>query len=254
MKNTTQTRIDTIKKEGYTLDFGVVFENAFENYKKIALYGGLVIFVFFFVFTIVASGVLIAIFGAPELLDFFKPENFKPEKFDLNTLLIISAISVFIGSLLSPLTAGFIKMACCAANDEEFHVSTMFEFYKAPYFKELFLATFLVSILSSILSSLTNFIQIPALNFVFTIIITLFTIMMIPLIIFGNLKAVEAIEASVLIVSKKPLILLGLIIVGTIATMVGFIGCCIGVLFTIPFMYSLYYAIYNEIIGFETES
>lgn len=253
MKNTIQDRIATIKKEGYALDFGNVFNHAFENYKKIALYAGLVIFVFFFLLTIIGSIALIAIFGAPAVLDFFKPENLKPEEFGFTTILIISGVSIILGSLLSPLTAGLIKMAYCAENDEEFHVSTMFEFYKSPFFKELFMATFLVSLMSSIISNLINYIQIPVLNFVTTVILTLFTVMMIPLIIFGKLKAVEAIEASIIIVSKQTLTLLGLIVIGYIATMVGFIGCCVGVLFTIPFMYSLYYAIYSEIIGFEPE-
>ena len=37
-------RIAEIKKNGYQLDFGTVFEHAFENYKKIALYAGLLFF------------------------------------------------------------------------------------------------------------------------------------------------------------------------------------------------------------------
>ena len=77
---------------------------------------------------------------------------------------------------------------------------------------------------------------------------------MIPLIIFGKLKAVEALEASILIVSKQPLILLGLIVIGSIGTLVGLIGCCIGIVFTLPFFNSLYYAIYSEIIGFDPEN
>ena len=254
MIKTTQDRIEEIKNNGYTLDFGNVFNHAFENYKKIALYGGLIIFVFFFLLSILAFGVIIAIFGISASLEFLKPENLKPEALPLNILLIISAVSVLIGSLLSPLTAGLIKMAYCAERDEEFHVSTMFEFYKAPYFKELFTATLLVSIVSSILSAIINYIQIPVLGFVVTVTVSLFTILIIPLIIFGKLKAVEAIETSILIVSKQPLILLGLIVVGTFAIMVGLIGCCIGIFFTLPFFYSLYYAIYSEIIGFELEN
>jgi hypothetical protein len=53
-------------------------------------------------------------------------------------------------------------------------------------------------------------------------------------------------------VSKQPLILLGLIVVAIIGSMVGFIGCCIRC-FTLPFMYSMYYAMYNDIIGFDYE-
>jgi hypothetical protein len=47
-------------------------------------------------------------------------------------------------------------------------------------------------------------------------------------------------------------VLLGLLVVGYIATMVGFIGCCIGFFFTLP-LSILYFAIYSEIIGFDPE-
>ncbi|MDI5950546.1 hypothetical protein [Flavobacterium yafengii] len=254
MIKTTQDRIEEIKKNGYTLDFGNVFNHAFENYKKIALYGGLMIFVIFVLLSIFAFGVLIAIFGGTAVVDFLKPENLKPEEFSLNTLLIFSGISILISCLISPLTAALIKMAYCAERDEEFHISTMFEYYKAPYFKEIFIATFVISIISSISSTVINYTQIPVISFVVTVIIELFTILMIPLIIFGKLKAIEALEASILIVSKQPLILLGLIVVGSIGTLVGLIGCCIGIVFTLPFLNSLYYAIYSEIIGFDPET
>ncbi|MDI6048016.1 hypothetical protein [Flavobacterium yafengii] len=254
MIKTTQDRIEEIKKNGYTLDFGNVFNHAFENYKKIALYGGLMIFVIFVLLSILAFGVLIAIFGGTAVVDFLKPENLKPEEFSLNTLLIFSGISILISCLISPLTAALIKMAYCAERDEEFHISTMFEYYKAPYFKEIFIATFVISIISSISSTVINYTQIPVISFVVTVIIELFTILMIPLIIFGKLKAIEALEASILIVSKQPLILLGLIVVGSIGTLVGLIGCCIGIVFTLPFLNSLYYAIYSEIIGFDPET
>ncbi|MDI5888171.1 MULTISPECIES: hypothetical protein [Flavobacterium] len=254
MIKTTQDRIEEIKKNGYTLDFGNVFNHAFENYKKIALYGGLMIFVIFVLLSILAFGVVIAIFGSLAVVDFLKPENLKPEEFSLDTLLIFSGISIVISCLLSPLTAALIKMAYCAERDEEFNISTMFEYYKAPYFKEIFIATFLISLISSIFSTIINYTQIPGISFVITVIIELFTILMIPLIIFGKLKALEALEASILIVSKQPLILLGLIVVGSIATLVGLIGCCIGIVFTLPFLNSLYYAIYSEIIGFDSQT
>ena len=254
MVKTTQDRILEIKKNGYTLNFETVFNQAFENYKKIALYGGLIIFVFFVLLSILAFGALIAIFGGPAVVNFLKPENLNPQEFTLNTLLIFSGISVLISCLISPLTAALVKMAYCAERDEEFHISTMFIYYKTPYFIEIFIATFCVSIISSILSALINYTQIPAIGFVVTIIIELFTVLMIPLIIFGKLKAIEALEISILIVSKQPLVLLGLIVVGTIGTLVGLIGCCIGIFFTLPFLNSLYYAIYSKIIGFDAEN
>jgi uncharacterized membrane protein len=156
--------------------------------------------------------------------------------------------------LLSPFPAGLIKMAHCAEKDEEFHVSTVFEYYKAPYFKELVISTLTISILSSILSSLFDYSGIKFIGTLLSMILSFFTFLTIPLIIFGNLKAIDAIKSSAIIIAKQPLVILGLIIVAIIASMVGFIGCCIGVFFTIPFMYSMYYSIYISIIGIDSES
>ncbi|WP_233579304.1 MULTISPECIES: hypothetical protein [Flavobacterium] len=252
MLKTTQNRIHEIEKNGYPLDFGIVFNHAFENYKKIAIYAGLIIFVFFILLIVFVSVILVAFFDSAMILEKMKPENLQPENLSLNFILIVSGVSVLLSSLFSPISAGLIKMAYCAERDEEFHVSTMFEYYKISYFKELFIATLLISIFSTLLSSLIDYAQIPFIGFIITVTITLFTILTIPLIIFGNLNAIEALKSSILIVVKQPLILLGLLVVGAISTLVGLIGCCIGIVFTVPFMYSLYYAIYSEIIGFET--
>ncbi|WP_188051599.1 hypothetical protein [Flavobacterium sp. GP15] len=254
MKTNVQNRLEQIRKNGYELDFSKVFEHTFENYKKIALYGGLIIFVGVILFSIITFATLIGIFGAPAITEYLKPENLNLENLSLNTLLIISGISVLISALLSPLIAGLIKMAYCAENDEEFHVSTMFGFYKAPYFSELFIATFLFSLVSNAIGIVTMYFKIPFLSSIISILIALLTIMMIPLIIFGKLKALEAINASFLIVSKQPWVLLGLLVVCSIGVLVGFIGCCVGIFFTYPVLSSLHYAIYSEIIGFETET
>jgi hypothetical protein len=247
-------RIEEIKANGYQLDFGNVFNMAFENYKKIALYAGLMIFVFAVILTVTIAALTLSFFGTETLTEFMKPENLRPENISGNFLLAYIAISILITCLLSPFPAGLIKMAHCAEKDEEFHVSTVFEFYKAPYFKELFIATFIISIGSTGLSSLLDYYGIQFIGAIITIVVSFFTFMTIPLIIFSDLKAVDAITTSFTIISKQPMVLLGLILVAGIGSLVGFIGCCIGIFFTIPFIYSMYYAIYRSIIGFESES
>jgi hypothetical protein len=249
-----KNRIEEIKANGYQLDFGNVFNLAFENYKKIALYAGLMIFVFAVILTITIAAVTLSFFGTETLTEFMKPENFRPENISGNFLLAYISISILITCLLSPFPAGLIKMAHCAEKDEEFHVSTVFEFYKAPYFKELFIATLIISLGSTGLSSLLDYYGIQYIGTIITIIISFFTFMAIPLIIFSDLKAVDAILTSFSIISKQPMVLLGLILVAGIGSLVGFIGCCIGIFFTIPFIYSMYYAIYSSIIGFDTET
>ncbi|MBC5862593.1 hypothetical protein [Flavobacterium turcicum] len=248
----TKKRLAEIKEQGYELDFGTVFNNTIENYKKIAWYGGLMIFVFFTLFSLVLFGIAIAFIGFPELKAILKPENLQLETLPLEILLYVSVATVFIAAITCPFPAGLTKMAQSADKDEEFGIATMFQYYKAPYFVELLIASVLLAIVSSSIQNTIAFFQIPFLGYVISSILSLFTFLTVPFIIFGNLKAVESIKASILVASKQPLTLLGLIVVSSIASWIGFLGCCIGLVFTIPFVFSLYYVVYKEIIGIET--
>jgi ABC-type microcin C transport system permease subunit YejE len=59
----TEKRIEEIKNNGYQLEFENVFNHAFENYKKIALYAGLALFVFSVVIGIAAIAIISFYFG-----------------------------------------------------------------------------------------------------------------------------------------------------------------------------------------------
>jgi hypothetical protein len=252
MKN-KKDRIEEIKAIGYQLDFANVFNLAFENYKKIALYAGSMIVVFSVIIFAIIATIIISFFGIATLTTMMDPEKLKTETLSENFILIYMLGGILFSCLISPFPAGLIKMAYCAERDEEFHVSTIFDYFKAPYFKELFTATLLISGVSSGLAAALDYFGVQLIGSLIKISISFFTILTIPLIIFANLKATEAISASFMIVLKQPLVLIGLMIVSIIATMVGFIGCCVGIFFTLPFMYSMYYAIYNEIIGFDSD-
>jgi MFS family permease len=253
MMKITLEKIEAIKKNGYQLDFANVFNHTIENYKKIALYAGLMIFVFSILIGALFAGITIMTIGA-SVLNQHDIANFKPENFSASYMAIYVLTMILVSCLLSPFVAGLIKMAHYAEKDEEFHVSTAFEYYKAPYFKEIITATLLIALFGSVLPTIIEFTGIKFIGTLLTMVISFLTFLTIPLIIFGDLKAVDAIKSSAIIVSKQPLVLIGLLIVGGIASMVGFIGCCIGVFFTIPFMYSMYYAIYTAIIGIDSET
>jgi hypothetical protein len=249
--NLTLERLEDIKKNGYQLDFGNAFNHAFENYKKIALYAGLMLFVFLILFSVVIAGSLISALGITAMTHEFSPEKFRLENLSETNLLIFEGISLIMTCLLSPVDAGFLKMANCADKDEEFHVSTIFSYYKFRYLKEIISATFLITFISLFQSTVLAHFGIEILGgFIsyFLLFITYFTI---PLIIFGNLSAIDAITHSIQIVLKQPFVLLGLIIVAFIGAMVGIMACCIGLFFTIPFFYSMKYAIYSAIVGID---
>ena len=242
-------RIEEVKTSGYQIDFGLVFEHAFANYKKVAIYAGLVLLVFLILFGILIFGTAFSIFDTATITESLKPENFQAENLSLNFMILNTVGTIVFSCLISPFSAGFLKMADCAEKGNEFHISTIFEYYKSPYFKEIVLATFLITIMSSGLNVLLDYAGIKFVGSLIAIVVSFLSFLTIPLIVFGNLKAVEAIKASVIVVSKQPLLLFGLLIVGGIASVTGLILFCIGVFFTIPFLNSIYYAIYDSIIG-----
>lgn len=251
MLKTTQEKIEEIKTNGYQIDFGNVFNHAFENYKKIALYAGLMFFVFAVLLGVLTGGAVIFTFGVSALNEKML-ENVKTGNFTGLYMAIYLATSIILTCLFAPFFAGLIKMAHSAEKDEEFHVSTVFEYYKNPYFKEIVIASLLITISTTALSEIFKLVGFEIVGALFTVLISFFTFLTVPLIIFGDLKALDALKSSMTIVSKQPVVLLGLLIVSGIASLVGFIGCCIGVFFTIPFMYSMYYAIYTSIIGIDS--
>lgn len=249
-------RIEEIKNNGYQLDFGNVFEHAFENYKKIVLYAGLMLLVYIILLIALMITGIINYIGIDNMEAFNENlKNFKSIKdIPLNILLPLEAGIILLSGFLSPFYAGFLKMADCGEKDEEFHISSMFAYYKSPYFANILISTLLLSFTSSGLAFLLELAGIQTIGTLISLTISFLTFLTIPFVVFGKLNAFDAIKSSIIIVSKQPLVLLGLLIVAIIGAAIGIFGLCIGIFFTIPFLYSMEYTIYSEIIGVDSES
>lgn len=247
-------RIEAISTNGYQLDFGTVFEHAFENYKKIVLYAGLMLLVFFVILSILFMIGMISYVGMENMEEFSKKltQFSELEQKPLNIVLQINAVMLLLSGLLNPFMAGFFKMADCAEKGEEFHVSTMFTYYKSPYFANIFIAIFIITLVNMGFSTLLELSGFKIIGSIISLILSFVTLLVVPLIVFGKLNSIEAIKSSIIIVSKQPLVLLGLIIVALIAAAIGIFGFCIGIFFTMPFLYSMNYVIYSSIIGIDS--
>lgn len=143
-------------------------------------------------------------------------------------------------------------MADHGDRDESFPVSSLFSFYKLPYMIEIMIATFLITVISFAQNSLMTYIKFEFLGLIINYFISFITLLTVPLIIFGNIKALDAIKYSIKIVLKEPIVLLGLIVVAIIGSLIGLMACCVGIFFTMPFIYSMNYVIYSAIIGIDT--
>ena len=244
------TKIAHLVANGYELQFENVFNKAFENYKKIALYAGLAILVFGFISMVIAAIGLISFVGVEHLnantLKQLESKMLKQEYLGYQFIFVLAVNSIF-----SPISAGFLRMANAAQKDVEFKMRQFLSFYQWSYFKELFVATFVITLISTGLNSMLTYYKIPLLGEIVSAVIGILTVLSIPLIIFGKQKAIGAIQASIRLTSSKFLTLFLLLFVAFLGSLVGLIGFCIGVLFTIPFNMSMQYAIYDSIIGFE---
>ncbi|MES2575692.1 MAG: hypothetical protein V4572_12160 [Bacteroidota bacterium] len=249
-------RIEEIRNSGYELDFGTVFEYAFENYKKIVVYAGFMILVFSVFLSIIMMTGIISYVGLENLEDFSKSlKTLSSLKImPLDIAIPLNGALILISGVLNPFFAGFLKMADYGEKGKEFHVSTMFTFYQFSYFINIFMLTFLVSFFSVGLSILFQYLGFDLIGSIISLTISLITTFAIPFIIFGNLNAIEAIKSSIIIFSKQPLIISGLIILAAIGGVIGIFGLFIGIVFTWPFIYSMKYSIYSFIIGIDSES
>lgn len=247
-----QEKIEVIKSNGYELSFGNTFEFALENYKKIAVYAGLMLLVFLCLFFTLISGLVLAFFDFETVLENLKLMNENPEAISTDFIVGYFTVTILMSCLLSPFQAGFLKMAECGQKGEEFHVYTIFEYYKSPYFTSILLATLIITLPGMVMSILLDNNSIKFIGTALSISISFLTFLTIPFIVFGKLNALDAIKSSCIIMVKKPLVLWGLLIVAGLFSIVGIIGCGIGLFFTIPFLYSMTYAIYAIIIGFES--
>ncbi len=245
MKN-NYAEAEKISNDGYEIEFGTILENAFNNFKKIAGIAGVSLLVIVIVLAVVFGGIFGAIYGFSNFTGLLTGLN--PEFLSGSSLLIFFVSTVLMAGIFSPLNAGLIKMAHLANEDQSFGIETVFSYYKGTYFKELFLSGIIIAFASAGINYLLEYFGIKIVGTLFTYIVSFLTFLTIPLIIFSDLTAIQAITLSVKLVLKQPLILLGLLIVAFLFACIGVVGFCIGVFFTMPFLYSTYYSIYNAIL------
>lgn len=247
----TQTRIDYIKNNGYELDFSNIFNKSIENYKKIALNAGLAFLLLIMLLSVVSIALIFASFGINGAADALT--HFDVQQMEALWVLGYIGVMLIFTALMGPFYAGLIKMAHDASTGENFSLATAFAYYGNKLTGDIIVTVVLISFFSSSFSIGLEWAGHQWIGVVLSLLLALFTCLAIPLVIFGGLKPMEAIKGSMTVVSKQPLIIAGLMIVACIFIMLGLIAFCIGILFTMPFIYSVYYILYADIIGNQNE-
>lgn len=243
----TKRTLDDIKANGYELDFSTVFNKSLDNFKKTALMSGLGMILITIVMAIIFILITFGVVGVSMVND--GKSLFDVQNFGFVELAVYFLAVTLFAVICFPLTAGFIKMAQDAAKGESLGLGTLFSFYGNKYTGTLISAGVIIGGVTNIFSTLLSFVGWNFLGALVSLVISFFTFLTIPLIIFDGKSALESIEGSMQIIAKQLIIILGLWVISIIFCTLGIFGLCIGIFFTLPFLYSFQYTLFAEIVG-----
>jgi len=240
-----QSRINNAK----ALDFGIIFNESIELFKKSWLYGFMLQ-----LFTIIISLPFIIILYIPLILLFVaESQDGQFETNEFNTFFAGFSILYILFFILGILTITVIQLAMNASffrilrrldTNQEVKITDLFYYVKGKYVSTLFLLM-IMAIVISIIATLLCFLPI-----IYAMIpISFFTIMF----AFNpELNVGDIVKLSFNLGTKKWLISFGLFFVANLVIMIlTMLTCGLGSIFLAPFIYHPSYIIYKEVVGFD---
>ncbi len=236
-------------EKGYSLDIGKVIDESFEIFKKTFLISGLGYLLLGIVVFILAVTIGMFFVGVSSLTDF----AIQMEKMKLDTTFLIgnTIFAVVFASLIAPLNAGFLKLCYLAKTNKEVQIGAIFDYYKSSFIKDIVIGTAVITLTTSVQALLFSLVGYEFVGTMIQIVISLFTLLFIPLVIFGIQNYGDAIQNSIKLVVKQPFHIILLMIIAIIGCFLGLIALCIGILFTLPIFSAMIFAIYDNIVGIE---
>ena len=246
------SNFETKFRQNNSPDIGKIIDESFTTFKKSIWVSGVGVILLLLVAVPITFVSIFTYMGISSMEDFVK--NSPSLESDFNYLLMNAAISIALAAIIAPFTAGFYKINHLAKQNKEFGVNNLFDYFKNPYFQPLALSAILAALYSNIIGLLLNYLHLPLIASLMQAFIALLFIFAIPLIIFENQNALEAMSNSSKIAVKHPFTIILCVVFAFIIAILGVFAFCIGLLFTIGYFYTMNYTLYNEIIPVENKS
>lgn len=242
--NQIQNKITNAK----TLDFGSVFSDAVDLYKKVWVQGlllqifGIVIMV---PFLLVFYMPIIALAIEQSQNGYSDPQEINEMMLGFSTLYLLSfyAVIFVLGAVMMLLNAGFFRIVKQIDYSQSASTSDFFYYFKGKYLGKGFLLMIIASIIYVVAAMLCVlpifYVMVPLMFFV-------------PIFAFNpEMSISDIISVGFKLGNKKWGITFGLLIVSMIAVyIISIITCGLGMLFLACFMYLPLYLIYKSVIGF----
>lgn len=216
---------------------GYIISHAFEIYKGIFLYAFIIMIIY-----IIGDFLLQLLTGFNVWGDYDDFSNFtrpKDEFWDKPGFGLYYSFSSFWNILLAPLHLGLIYIANKFNNKQTVEFSDLFIGFRQNLGQTLLysLITTIIFAISAALCGLPFFFVYP-----------LFMLGL-PFLLFENLSAVDAISKTYAIAKEDYGTFLGTALLGILISVLGFVLCCIGIIFTLPFIYVVMYSMYCAYCG-----
>lgn len=235
-----------------TIDVGRIIDESFSIFKKTIWISGIGIILLCLFILPITFFILFKSMDITSLEQFVKISPTLGENF--NYLLLNAAIALPLAALTAPITAGFYKINHLAKQGKEFGLNNLFDYYNGNYFKHLALSAFLVALYSNILGLGLNYLNLTFVATMIQLFIAFLFILTVPLIIFENQNALTAMSNSSKLAIKHPFSIVICFLFAFLIALLGIFGFCIGLFFTISYVYTMNYTLYNAIIPIENKN
>ena len=255
--NNLKQILQNINENGYLIQpFGVMKE-AFEYYKKTLLLTATTMLLFIFSasfigsFTMIQTGLLDAT-ATPEeiqsqLLDLINQITEPP------LLFYYLAITVIVNAIASILVAGYYKINAEAALNKIPSFLSVFKYFVSVKGLYIFIIQIFLNLAGVFISTLLKEVNLEMVSVIITWLINILTVFTTPLIIFGKMSPFMALKTSINVVNKQPIPIMLTLILNYFLASSGLFLFLIGVLFTVPYLFSVYFTLYKQIIGYNIE-
>ena len=220
-------------------DTGSIISHAFEMYKGVILYAVVAAIIYY-----IGDFFLQSISGFNYWSDFRDYEDFDGDYSQINyfnrpgTSLYFSGYGL-LGIFLSPLFVGLI------------YITNKFNTKIAIEFSDLFIGyrqnlgnILLYSLITNIILWISVIMCIIPVFFVFPLFFIGY-----PILLFENATAMDAISKTYNIAKENYGVFLGSAVLGVLISVAGVVLCCVGIIFTYPFVYIAMYSVYCAYLG-----
>ncbi|WP_410880866.1 hypothetical protein [Myroides sp. DW712] len=256
MTNLKQT-IQRLLQEGYDIQPFLVMKEAAYYYKKTILLVVVSLILTLFVASFFGSIALTRIIAINETAT---PAEIQEKLIELTSKLTEPPLlytyllfAVLFSALSSVLIAGFYKINAEAALGQTPRFTSVFKYFFSLKGLYVFLAQGMITLFFTVFSVLLKEYQLEMVSVIINWLINILTIFTTPLIIFGRMSPFTAIKTSIRVVNKQPIPIILTIILNYFLVFSGLFFFIIGILITLPYLFSIYFTLYKQIIGYNLE-